>query len=141
MKINFYNEIDENLWKYIRLIKRIFRPFNVKKKFNLVFVSEETIQELNKQYRNIDKVTDVISFANCDDPTSTDYHSLGEIFICVNRAKEQAKEYKHSLSRELAFLAVHGYLHLCGFDHMTKEDEEVMFKIQDYILDNAGVKR
>ena len=141
MKINFYNEIDENLWKYIRLIKRIFRPFNVKKKFNLVFVSEETIQELNKQYRNIDKVTDVISFANCDDPTSTDYHSLGEIFLCVNRAKEQAKEYKHSLSRELAFLAVHGYLHLCGFDHMTKEDEEVMFKIQDYILDNAGVKR
>ena len=101
----------------------------------------KTIQELNKQYRNIDKVTDVISFANCDDPTSTDYHSLGEIFICVNRAKEQAKEYKHSLSRELAFLAVHGYLHLCGFDHMTKEDEEVMFKIQDDILDNAGVKR
>ena len=141
MKINFYNEIDENLWKYIRLIKRIFRPFNVKKKFNLVFVSEETIQELNKQYRNIDKVTDVISFANCDDPTSTDYHSLGEIFICVNRAKEQAKEYKHSLSRELAFLAVHGYLHLCGFDHMTMEDEEVMFKIQDDILNEAGIKR
>ena len=141
MKINFYNEIDENLWKYIRLIKRIFRPFNVKKKFNLVFVDEETIQELNKQYRNIDKVTDVISFANCDDPNATDYHSLGEIFICVKRAKEQAKEYKHSLSRELAFLAVHGYLHLCGYDHMTKEDEEVMFKIQDNILDNAGVKR
>lgn len=141
MKINVYNETNINVWKYIRLIKRIFRTINLKKKFNLIFVDEETIQELNKNYRNIDKITDVISFANIDDTNNTDVKSLGEIFICINKAKEQAKEYGHSLAREMAFLSIHGYLHLCGFDHQTKEEEKIMFGIQDEILNNVGVKR
>jgi len=141
MKINFYNNSNENIWKYQRLIKRIFKGINRHDSFNLIFVTEEEIKEINKEYRNIDKVTDVISFAEIDDQNRYDFNSLGDIFICVKRAYEQADEYDHSPSREFAFLAVHGYLHLCGFDHMTKEDEEVMFKIQDDILNKAGIKR
>jgi probable rRNA maturation factor len=141
MRINFYNNSNENIWKYQRLIKRLFKPINRKDSFNLIFVTEEEIQEINRTYRNIDKVTDVISFAQIDEENRTDYRSLGDIFICVKRAFDQAKEYNHSSAREFAFLAVHGYLHLCGFDHMTKEDEEVMFKIQDDILLKAGINR
>jgi probable rRNA maturation factor len=141
MRINFYNNSNENIWKYQRLIKRLFKPINRKDSFNLIFVTEEEIQEINRTYRNIDKVTDVISFAQIDEENRTDYRSLGDIFICVKRAFDQAKEYNHSSDREFAFLAVHGYLHLCGFDHMTKEDEEVMFKIQDDILLKAGINR
>ena len=116
--------------------KRFFR-----RELNIYHRTTEEIKEINKNYRNIDKVTDVISFAAIDDEDRTDYRSMGDIFICVKRAYEQAIEYKHSNAREFAFLAVHGYLHLCGFDHMTKEDEEVMFKIQDDILLKAGIKR
>ncbi len=141
MRINFYNNSNEKIWKYQRLIKRLFKTINRKDSFNLIFVTEEEIKEINKQYRNIDKVTDVISFAAIDDENRNDFRSLGDIFICVNRAKEQALEYGHSNDREFAFLAVHGYLHLCGFDHMTKEDEEIMFKKQDDILLKAGIKR
>lgn len=141
MKINFYNNSNEKVWKYQRLIKRIFKTINRKESFNLIFVTEEEIQQINKEYRNIDKVTDVISFAEIDDNDRSDFYSLGDIFICVKRAYSQAADYGHSAAREFAFLAVHGYLHLCGFDHMTKEDEEVMFKIQDDILNKAGIKR
>lgn len=141
MKINFYNNSQENVWKYERLIKRIFKPFNVKMSMDVIFVDEDEIHQLNKDFRGIDRVTDVISFAYCDDPTRDDFSSLGEIFICCKRAHEQAKEYGHSDAREFAFLAVHGYLHLCGFDHMEKKDEEVMFKKQDDILNKAGIKR
>ncbi len=141
MKINFYNNSNEKVWKYQRLIKRIFKTINRKDSFNLIFVTEEEIQQINKEYRNNDKVTDVISFAAIDDNDRSDFYSLGDIFICVKRAYSQAKDYGHSAAREFAFLAVHGYLHLCGFDHMTKEDEEVMFKIQDDILNKAGIKR
>ena len=141
MRINFYNNSNENIWSYQRLIKRLFKTINRKDTFNLIFVTEEEIQEINKQYRNIDKVTDVISFAAIDDEDRNDFRSLGDIFLCVKRAKDQAIEYGHSNDREFAFLAVHGYLHLCGFDHMTKEDEEIMFKKQDDILLKAGIIR
>ena len=141
MRINFYNNSNEKIWRYQRLIKRLFKTINRRDTFNLIFVTEDEIKEINKQYRNIDKVTDVISFAAVDDQDRSDFRSLGDIFLCVKRAKEQAIEYGHSNDREFAFLAVHGYLHLCGFDHMTKEDEEIMFKKQDDILLKAGIKR
>ena len=112
-----------------------------KKEFNIIFVEKEEIQKINNQYRGIDKVTDVISFALCDDEDIIQTNELGDIFICVDRAIEQAEEYGHSISREISFLAVHGYLHLCGYDHMTEEDEKIMFKKQDDILENAGVFR
>ena len=108
-------------------------------------VSSETIQQINKEYRKIDKVTDVISFAFEDNDEKLNYQDqmrdLGEIFICYDKALEQAKEYDHSLEREMMFLCLHGFLHLLGYDHMTLEDEKVMFALQDEIMEDIGVKR
>ena len=111
--------------------------------FNVIIVDEKKIHELNKNYRGIDKVTDVISFALEDDDTfiKTDFRILGDIYICLDKAKQQALEYGHSFLREISFLTVHGLLHLLGYDHMKKEDEKVMFELQERILDLYGIKR
>lgn len=111
--------------------------------FNVIIVSTEKIHELNKTYRNIDRPTDVISFALEDDNTfvKTNYRVLGDIYICLDKAKEQAIEYGHSFKREICFLSIHGLLHLLGFDHMTPEDEKVMFDLQDKILNAFGITR
>ena len=104
--------------------------------FSIVFVDNEKIQFLNKNYRNIDRITDVISFAFEDNEriVYNNVRFLGEIYICIPRMIEQAKEYGHSEVRELAFLTVHGLLHLLGYDHMTEEDEKEMFALQEVIL-------
>lgn len=141
MKVNFFNETNTNVKEYQRLINSIFKPMGTKKEFNIIFVSKDEIQRINREFRKIDKVTDVISFALCDDEDIIQTNELGDIFICLDRAFEQASEYGHSITREVAFLAVHGYLHLCGFDHMTEEEEKVMFQKQDDILNQAGIKR
>ena len=111
--------------------------------FNIIIVDEITIRDINKNYRDKDSVTDVISFALEDDKLfiKTDYRILGDIYICLDRAKSQAIEYGHSFLREFAFLTIHGLLHLLGYDHMTKEEEEIMFKLQEMILDEYGIKR
>ena len=111
--------------------------------FSIIFVDENEIREINKSYRNIDRVTDVISFA-FEDNGKLVYNNvrlLGEIYICIPRMIEQAKEYGHSEKRELSFLAVHGLLHLLGYDHIKKEDEEKMFALQELILDGQNIKR
>ena len=109
--------------------------------FSIVFIDEETIQDLNRKYRNIDRVTDVLSFAFEDNAEAINekMRFLGEIYVCIPRMKEQAKEYGHSEDRELGFLVVHGLLHLLGYDHMNKEEEKVMFGLQELILN--GNKR
>ena len=111
--------------------------------FNIIIVDDETIREINKTYRNKDSVTDVISFALEDDDSfiKTDYRVLGDIYICLNKAKSQAEEYGHSFLRELSFLTIHGFLHLLGYDHMVKEEEEIMFKLQEVILNEYGIKK
>ena len=134
MKVNFFNETPNSVKEYQKLIQSVFKPMGSKREFNIIFVTKEEIQRLNREFRKIDRVTDVISFALCDDEEIIPTNELGDIFICIDRAVEQAAEYGHSISREIAFLAVHGYLHLCGFDHMTKEEETVMFKKQEEIL-------
>lgn len=106
--------------------------------FDVNIVSATQIKKINKQYRKIDKVTDVISFANRDDKTMF-VPLLGEIFICLDQAKKQAKQYKHSLQRELLFLFTHGLLHLLGYDHMTKKDEKVMLNITNKVIANARI--
>lgn len=144
MKINFTNETDYDVLGYIDLIKKVFKPEKNKKYFNLIFVDKATIQEINKTYRNIDRVTDVITFALTENTVENiygDQNELGDVFICVDRAIEQAAEYGHSIEREMGFLAVHGYLHLMGYDHMTPEDEKIMFKKQDEILAKANLER
>lgn len=111
--------------------------------FSIIFVNEEEIRRMNREYRKIDKVTDVISFAFEDnqDIVYNDIRVLGDIYICIPRMKEQALEYEHSIKRELSFLTVHGLLHLLGYDHMTKEDEKVMFDLQELILNEEGIKK
>lgn len=111
--------------------------------FSVIFVSEERIQELNRDYRGIDRVTDVISFAFEDskDIIYDDFRFLGEIYICIPRMEQQAEEYGHSCVRELSFLTVHGLLHLLGYDHQTKKEEKVMFAKQELILNAADIKR
>lgn len=111
--------------------------------FSVVFVSEERILEMNRDYRGIDRVTDVISFAFEDnmDINYSDFRFLGDIYICIPRMLEQAELYGHSAKRELSFLTVHGILHLLGYDHQTKEEEKVMFSKQEEILNEANIKR
>ena len=111
--------------------------------FSIIFVSEKEIQKINKEYRHIDRVTDVISFAfeDNDNISYNDIRVLGDIYICIPRMKEQAKEYGHSEKRELSFLTVHGLLHLLGYDHQTKEEEKEMFGLQELILNGANIKR
>lgn len=149
MKNNYelFNETEENLEKEMKEINKLLE-FACKKEnvenaeFNIIFVDQDTIHEINKTYRGIDRVTDVISFALEDNKTiELDVRLLGDIYICVERAKEQALEYGHSFLRELAFLSIHGLLHLLGYDHMKKEEEEIMFKKQEEILDEYGIKR
>jgi len=115
---------------------------------SITFVNNEEIQEINRNYRGKDQPTDVISFAmeemgdgeiaiiGDDLPTI-----LGDIIISIPRTTEQAQEYNHSFMRELGFLSVHGFLHLLGYDHMEKEDEEIMFAKQKELLDEYGLHR
>ena len=111
--------------------------------FNVIIVGNEYIHKLNKEYRGIDRPTDVISFAleDTDDIKYDDFRLLGDIYISIDKAESQAEEYGHSLKREICFLAVHGLLHLLGYDHMEKKDEEVMFAKQEVILNEAGIKK
>lgn len=109
------------------------------------FVDEEGIQSINREYRNKDQVTDVISFALEDEEDDIIHEdamrTLGDIIVCTRRAEEQAEEYGHSYKRELLFLSLHGFLHLLGYDHVEDEDEREMNTLQDEILDAFGVSR
>ncbi len=145
---NEYEIIDNDLYKdYDYLYKVLDSTLKHEKVnhaiFNIIFVEDDEIHDLNKNYRNVDRVTDVISFAleDNDDIGYGDIRMLGDIYICIPQMKRQALEYGHSEKRELSFLAVHGLLHLLGYDHMTKEDEEVMFGLQELILDGENIKR
>ncbi|MDF2910897.1 MAG: rRNA maturation RNase YbeY [Sporolactobacillus laevolacticus] len=116
---------------------------------SLTFVDNEKIQVINRDYRGIDRPTDVISFAleemEEDEvpilPEEGEPRVLGDIIISVERIHEQAAEYNHSFERELGFLVIHGLLHLLGYDHQTKEEEEEMFGLQEKILSSFGLSR
>ena len=111
--------------------------------FSIIFVDNEEIHRINREYRGVDRPTDVISFAfeDSQDVSYNDIRVLGDIYISIPKMKEQAKEYGHSEKRELSFLTVHGLLHLLGYDHMKKDDEEKMFTLQEMILDAKNIKR
>lgn len=140
---NIYNNTNDNLDDYIgpvkKTIKRALKFEGVSCAcFNIIFISDDEIHEMNKKYRGIDRPTDVISFAledSSDDGYGLRERVLGDIYISIDRARSQAKEYGHSLNRELRFLSVHGFLHLLGYDHMNEEDEKEMFSRQELILD------
>lgn len=138
--------------KLFNIAEKVLKEDFSKVYVSLNFVSDEEIQRLNKEFRNVDKVTDVLSFPNLNKTPkeklekfkkSYDFDEgllfLGDIVISKNVAKAQAREYKHSLTREVCFLALHGFLHLLGFDHVKEEDEKVMNKIQDKILSEVNL--
>ncbi|HLS59604.1 MAG TPA: rRNA maturation RNase YbeY [Virgibacillus sp.] len=115
---------------------------------SISFVDNQKIKELNRNYRQQNKVTDVISFAMQELVEGevgiigeTIPLVLGDIVISLDQAKVQANEYGHSLERELGFLIIHGLLHLLGYDHMNEEQEEVMFKKQNELLGGFGLER
>ncbi|SFS82046.1 rRNA maturation RNase YbeY [Marininema halotolerans] len=112
----------------------------------LLITDVEEIHRLNKEFRGVDRGTDVLSFPQWEPGEKRQAESdmpmpLGDIVISLPHAKEQAKEYGHSLERELAFLAVHGFLHLLGYDHGTEEEESRMFTRQEEILKPLGLTR
>lgn len=110
--------------------------------FNIIIVDNDYIHKLNRDYRKIDRPTDVITFALEDyEDIKLEHRMLGDIYISLDKAKSQAEEYGHSFKREICFLAVHGFLHLLGYDHMNKEDEEEMFSLQELILNEANIKK
>lgn len=137
MRINLHNQTQEDIIEVESLLKRIFKPIREKNNLQVIFVTQNEIQDLNKKFRNIDRPTDVLSFINDDE----DDKSLGDVFISLEQARIQAKEFEHSLEREIGFLAVHGYLHLKGYDHYTKVEEEIMKQEQEKILKKAKLER
>ncbi len=142
-----FNETEKEIQEIDKL--QIYMEFVVKKLkikkgiFNIIFVTNEEIHKINKEYRKVDRVTDVISFALEDnkDIEYKDFRLLGDIYIAIDVAYKQAIEYNHSREREVCFLATHGLLHLLGYDHMTEEEEKEMFGKQEELLNAYDIKR
>ncbi|MFD1358235.1 rRNA maturation RNase YbeY [Fictibacillus halophilus] len=153
LHVEYLNEINENSEEFQELLANVLQKAAEMEKtgsaeVSVTIVTKERIQEINSEYRQKDAVTDVISFAMeemGEDETEIiggeETRFLGDIIICLDVAKEQAEEYGHSIEREMGFLAVHGFLHLLGYDHMNEADEKAMFGRQEEILEQYGLKR
>ena len=151
-EVEIINQTNEEV-KELEVVKKEITDFSgiktlkeqlKKTAFNLIIVDNEYIKYLNSTYRKIDRETDVITFALEDEDSvvlPSDVRILGDIYISLDKAKTQSAEYGHSLLRELSFLAVHGFYHLLGYDHMNKKDEAVMFAKQEEVLEENGIKR
>lgn len=154
LNIDFLDETNEVKEEHIELVNKLVQHAakveNIEEgsEVSITFVTNKAIHEINREYRDKDQPTDVISFA-LEELGEGEIQIIGEgiprilgdIIISIDRTKEQAEEYGHSFERELGFLAVHGFLHLLGYDHMTEEDEKEMFGKQDEILSTFGLKR
>lgn len=139
MTMNIINLVDEENYQPLikKVLKKAYKKTLTSKKrvINIVLVSNEKIKELNRDYRNKDSITDVLTFP------SDQKDELGDVFIALHKTIEQAKEYGHSFERELAFLVIHGFLHAIGFDHHDETEAERMFSMQRTILDELDVRR
>lgn len=125
-----FEEIAHALVEYLKYQKQA--------EVSIIFVDAQEIHQINKEFRKIDRPTDVITFAALDGNDNFNWEEtieLGDIFINQDAAIAQAKQYEHSLEREICFLFIHGLLHTLGYDHLTKEDEDKMFAIQSAVLD------
>ena len=139
----FKNIIEKAVYESLK-----FENFNQNCEVSVSIVSNEEIKRINKQFRKIDKITDVLSFPQLTfeeneivDVNENGEILLGDIIISIEKAKEQSKEFGHSLQREVAFLTAHSMLHLLGYDHMNKDEEDEMFSKQKNILENIGIPR
>lgn len=139
---NLTNEKLKEIDELNEYTKYLIEYMKIDASFSVIIIDNERIHEINKTYRGIDRPTDVISFALEEDENyEVKERLLGDIYISIDKVYEQAKEYNHSIKRELFFLVTHGFLHLLGYDHMTPEEEKEMFSLQEEILDSYGVKR
>lgn len=147
--VEIFNETDEEI-EDLKLLKplleyarKVEHLEDIELEFSIIIVDNKKIHEINKQYRGIDRPTDVISFAleDSEGVELENYRILGDIYISIDKVKEQAREYGHSETRELCFLAVHGFLHLLGYDHMKPDEEKIMFGKQEEILNGFGITR
>lgn len=145
--IEIFNETNEKI-NELEIIEKLLNYAIEHEKlnnleFNIIIVDNKKIHELNRDFRGIDRPTDVITFAleDNEDFPEMDIRVLGDIYISIDKAKGQAIEYGHSFLRELSFLTIHGFLHLLGYDHMNEDEEKVMFSKQEEILDGFGIKR
>lgn len=126
-------EIDEQLIeKYVKFLGEKIENI---KPFSLVFINDETMQQMNNEYRGLDYVTDVLSFEEDEE------QYMGDIIICYSKIIDQAQAYEHSFQRELLFLITHGVLHLLGYDHQTESESKTMFGLQEQLLTEYGVMR
>ncbi len=147
-EFEIFNQTDRDIPE-LETVKSVLQHAVVKEKlenviFNVIIVDNDYIHELNKNYRNIDRETDVITFALEDEKdmvAPVGERVLGDIYISIDKAISQAEEYGHSLLRELSFLTVHGFYHLLGYDHMTEEEEKVMFSKQEEVLHECEIER
>ena len=141
------NDIDKNILEldtlndYVRYVVSELDLNNCE--FNIIIVDNDRIHEINREYRDVDRETDVITFALEDnmDVKYDDFRLLGDIYISIDKCYSQALEYGHSNVREICFLATHGILHLLGYDHMEEDDEKEMFSLQNKLLDGYNIKR
>lgn len=161
LDIAIFDETERVNDEHLKLIETIIiaaaKELKLKDNFevSVTVVDNERIHEINREYRSIDRPTDVISFA-IEDNDEEDFEIffdemmednlelprlLGDLFISIDKAKEQAEEFGHSFERELGFLTVHGFLHLNGYDHQTDEEEKEMSALQDKILEENGLER
>lgn len=150
MELSIINETNEKKWNryrhdFLAILARAQEVIEIPKGacLSVIFVDSSRIHEINREYRHIDRPTDVITFAlmDSDDVLDVEESELGDIFINIEAVYNQAKEYQHTLRREVCFLFTHGVLHLLGYDHMNEEDEKVMFALQDQIIDPLVKKR
>jgi probable rRNA maturation factor len=151
INIELHDETNELSEEQVKLVETIINfaaaEENVPKgtEVSITFVDDEAIRQINKEYRNKDSVTDVISFALNDDESDLFDKNipnlLGDIIVSYPRAVFQAKEYGHTIDRELGFLVVHGFLHLLGYDHMNEQEEKVMFKRQEELFEAYGLQK
>lgn len=153
--LSFINNLkNDDLNKYKKTYKKIIsHTLKLLKKdedveLSVIIVNDNEIRSFNEKYRGIDKPTDVLSFASIDKISKQEKEfyeenklafPLGDIIINYNMALKQANDYNHSVDREMCFLFVHGLLHLLGYDHQKKEDEEVMFSLQEKILSDLKI--
>ncbi|MFP7477821.1 rRNA maturation RNase YbeY [Terribacillus saccharophilus] len=154
MHIDFHDKTNSVTADYVDLIDRLIQyaadaeEITEEAEMSITFVDNAEIQVINRNYRQKDVPTDVISFAMQEEGEGEQQIIgeeipivYGDIIISVDKAKEQAEEYGHSVERELGFLALHGFLHLLGYDHMNEADEKKMFGRQEEILNGFGLKR
>lgn len=146
-EVGIFNETNSEIKELEDLKKVIDKALEIEEinnvEFNIIIVDNDRIHEINREYRNKDMPTDVISFALEDDEVfpNLEVRVLGDIYISLDKVYEQSKSYGHSFFRELSFLTVHGILHLLGYDHMNEVEEKEMFSRQELILNEAGIKK